>query len=170
MRQILCWLFSLTFLLPLSAPAAEPGVKRTTLVSSAPVATPYLAGQYRALVIGNDDYDDPERLWPSLKTADADAVWAETSAPTAEVRKIILEKDCQSCHVIPGIPEAMGKIGPPLTDFSKRRRIAGGKLKNTPKNLRKWLADPRQVKTTVMPNSGLTQKEIDLLIAFLSTL
>ena len=97
-------------------------------------------------------------------------VWAETSAPTAEVRKIILEKGCQGCHVIPGIPEAVGKIGPPLTDFSKRRRIAGGKLKNTPKNLRKWLADPRQVKTTVMPNSGLTQKEIDLLIAFLSTL
>ena len=51
MRRILCWLFSITFLLPLSAPAAERGVKRTTLVSSAPVATPYLAGLYRALVI-----------------------------------------------------------------------------------------------------------------------
>ena len=52
----------LLFTLPLSA--TERGVERTTLVSSAPVATPYLAGQYRALVIGNDDYDDPERLWP----------------------------------------------------------------------------------------------------------
>ena len=64
MRRILCWLFCITFLLPLSAPAAERGVKRTTLVSSAPVATPYLAGLYRALVIGNDDYDDPELVAP----------------------------------------------------------------------------------------------------------
>ena len=61
----------LLFTLPLSA--TERGVKRTTLSSPVPVATPYLAGLYRALVIGNDDYDDPEQLWPSLKTAIADA-------------------------------------------------------------------------------------------------
>ena len=60
-------------LLTLPVFAAERGIKRTTLSSPVPVATPYLAGQYRALVIGNDDYDDPERLWSSLKTAVADA-------------------------------------------------------------------------------------------------
>jgi len=48
--------------LPLNA--AERGVKRTTLSSPVPVMTPYLAGQYRALVIGNDDYDDPELVTP----------------------------------------------------------------------------------------------------------
>jgi glycine betaine/proline transport system substrate-binding protein len=37
------------------------------------VETPYLSGKYRALVIGNNDYDDPEKLWPSLETAVADA-------------------------------------------------------------------------------------------------
>lgn len=106
-------------------------------------------------------------VWAETSAPTAEA---ETSAPTAEVRKIILEKGCQACHVIPGIPEAKGKTGPSLTDFSKRRRIAGGKLKNTPKSLRKWLTNPSQVKMTMMPNSGLTQKEIDLLIAFLFTL
>ena len=74
MRHIHCKpllaLAILLFTLPLSA--TERGVKRTTLSSPVPVATPYLAGQYRALVIGNDDYDDPEQLWPSLKTAIAD--------------------------------------------------------------------------------------------------
>ncbi|HIB94351.1 MAG TPA: hypothetical protein EYO60_08680, partial [Candidatus Lambdaproteobacteria bacterium] len=47
--------------------------KRQTLSSPSPVETPYLSGKYRALVIGNNDYDDPEKLWPSLKTAVADA-------------------------------------------------------------------------------------------------
>jgi len=71
MRHTLLALVFLLYALP--AFGAERGVKRTTLSSPVPVATPYLAGQYRALVIGNDDYDDPERLWPSLKTAVADA-------------------------------------------------------------------------------------------------
>ena len=53
--------------------AAERAIKRQTLSSPAPVETPYLSGKYRALVIGNNNYDDPEKLWPSLKTAVADA-------------------------------------------------------------------------------------------------
>ncbi len=53
--------------------AAERGIKRVQLSSLAPVETPYLSGKYRALVIGNNNYDDPEKLWPSLKTAVADA-------------------------------------------------------------------------------------------------
>ena len=58
-----------TFLVPPTLGAAERGVKRTTLVSSAPVATPYLAGLYRALVIGNDDYEDAELVTPVCKWA-----------------------------------------------------------------------------------------------------
>jgi len=67
MRHIPCKLLLAfaTLLFTVPTCAAERGVKRTTLSSPVPVATPYLAGLYRALVIGNDDYDDPERLWPS---------------------------------------------------------------------------------------------------------
>ena len=36
-------------------------------------ATPYIKGTYRALVIGNDAYRDPEGLWKPLKTAVNDA-------------------------------------------------------------------------------------------------
>jgi hypothetical protein len=53
--------------------AVERGIKRIQLSSPAPVETPYLSGKFRALVIGNNDYNDPEKLWPSLKTAVADA-------------------------------------------------------------------------------------------------
>ena len=35
--------------------------------------TPYLQGVYRALVIGNNRYEDKHKRWPSLKTAESDA-------------------------------------------------------------------------------------------------
>jgi hypothetical protein len=56
---MLCW--SISF-------AAERVIKRQTLSSPAPVETPYLSGKYRALVIGNNNYEDPEKLWPSLSS------------------------------------------------------------------------------------------------------
>ncbi|HIA57828.1 MAG TPA: caspase family protein, partial [Candidatus Lambdaproteobacteria bacterium] len=72
MKKTLFFLFSL-MLCWSTAFAAERAIKRQTLSSPSPVETPYLSGKYRALVIGNNDYDDPEKLWPSLKTAVADA-------------------------------------------------------------------------------------------------
>jgi hypothetical protein len=35
--------------------------------------TPFVGGVYRALIIGNDSYRDPQRRWPSLETAVSDA-------------------------------------------------------------------------------------------------
>ena len=71
-KSLLLFLLSLIFCWS-TAFAAERAIKRQTLSSPSPVETPYLSGKYRALVIGNNDYDDPEKLWPSLKTAVADA-------------------------------------------------------------------------------------------------
>ena len=44
--------------------------------SPAPVKTPFVGGVYRALIIGNNDYNDPAGLWVDLKTPlkDADAI------------------------------------------------------------------------------------------------
>ena len=72
MKKIVLFLLSLNICCNLAF-AAERGIKRVQLSSPDPVETPYLSGKYRALVIGNNDYDDPEKLWPSLKTAVADA-------------------------------------------------------------------------------------------------
>ncbi len=45
-----------------------------TLEPLSPTPTPTLSeGQYRALIIGNNNYQDPAGRWPSLKTAVADA-------------------------------------------------------------------------------------------------
>jgi cytochrome c oxidase subunit 2 len=52
-----------------------------------------------------------------------------------------------------------------------RDTIAGGYLEYSPENLTRWLANPPEVKPgSYMPDLGLTQEEIDSLIAFLETL
>jgi cytochrome c2 len=83
---------------------------------------------------------------------------------------IIRQHGCPGCHVIPGIPEAVGTIGPTLEGLGSRARIVGGNLRNSPENLRRWLRNPKAVRMTMMPNLGLTEKEIDVLIKFLQTL
>ena len=61
MKKIVLFLLSLNICCNLAF-AAERAIKRQTLSSPAPVETPYLSGKYRALVIGNNNYDDPEKL------------------------------------------------------------------------------------------------------------
>lgn len=103
------------------------------------------------------------------------AMWVPTpsahaASDGATAREIILKRGCHGCHIIPGIPEATGTIGPSLKGISARRRIAGGKLKNTPANMHKWLKNPKRVKVTMMPNLHLTESEIETLIDFFGTL
>lgn len=59
-------------LLPAGGAAAQ---SRGIALESKPVVqnTPFVNGVYRALVIGNDHYLDPERRWPRLQTAVSDA-------------------------------------------------------------------------------------------------
>src|SRR5690349_14014103 len=94
-----------------------------------------------------------------------DASVAVAQPPTAQ--EIIRSHGCPGCHVIPGIPEAQGHIGPSLDGVGSRPRIASGSLKNSPENMRRWLTNPKSVRVTMMPNPGLTELELDILIKFL---
>jgi len=76
-------------------------------------------------------------------------------------------KGCGGCHYIPGVEDAYGDAGPSLKGISKRKRFLGGKLKNTPANMKAWLKNPGAVKSgTMMPNTGLTDEEADILIEY----
>ena len=80
---------------------------------------------------------------------------------------------CTQCHTIdPFNVVALDQFsGPDLTHFMSRETIAGGALEYSPANLTRWLAKPPQVKPgSFMPDLGLTQEEIDSLIALLETL
>jgi cytochrome c len=77
---------------------------------------------------------------------------------------------CGACHMIPGIKDADGLVGPPLILFARRTYI-GGELPNTPPNLIRWIRDPAAVEPgTAMPALGLTNQQARDVAAYLYTL
>lgn len=77
---------------------------------------------------------------------------------------------CGECHVIPGVPGAGATIGPPLTEWSARRYIAGA-LSNTPENLMHWIMDPEAVEPgTAMPDLDVDTADARDMAAYLFTL
>lgn len=85
--------------------------------------------------------------------------------------KIILDRGCVACHFIPGIPEAVGTMGPSLKNLMSREMIVNGKLENTPDGLREWLRNPKSISpSTMMPNLGLEESEIEVLIKYFKTI
>ena len=77
----------------------------------------------------------------------------------ARGRVAIARFGCGSCHDIPGIRDARGLVGPPLTHWSQRRTIAG-EMENTPDHLITWITMPQAVEPgTAMPNMGISDGE-----------
>lgn len=64
--------FAMLTLLPAAAAMAQSrGITLEAKAVQQP--TPYVNGVYRALIIGNDRYQDPRQRWPALETAVSDA-------------------------------------------------------------------------------------------------
>jgi cytochrome c len=83
---------------------------------------------------------------------------------------LIYTYGCGSCHVIPGVAEAIGTVGPPLRGFGSRTYIAGV-LVNTPENLFRWLSKPQDVDPgTAMPDLGVSDVQARDIGAYLYTL
>lgn len=82
----------------------------------------------------------------------------------------IARYDCGVCHVIPGIADADGTVGPPLTDFGHRTYIAGV-VPNRPGNLTRWIQDPPRIAPdTAMPDLGVSDEDARHIAAYLYTL
>jgi cytochrome c2 len=84
--------------------------------------------------------------------------------------KVALERyGCGGCHTLAGLPQASGKIGPPLDGVGARAIIAG-RLENTPDNLVQWIEDPQKISPgTAMPVLGVTPSDARDMAAFLYT-
>jgi cytochrome c2 len=94
-------------------------------------------------------------------------VLATTRGDPHQGEAAIAKYGCGSCHVIPGIRRASGKVGPPLTDFAQRSYIAGNAF-NTPNNLAAWIRRPDSVEPgTVMPTLGVGEQESRDIAAYL---
>ena len=77
---------------------------------------------------------------------------------------------CGSCHKIPGVPQAVGLTGPPLTSWNHRTYIAGS-LFNSPPNFIRWVMFPDSIEPgTAMPTLGVTPQAARDMAAYLYTL
>ncbi|WP_214414011.1 c-type cytochrome [Sphaerisporangium fuscum] len=101
------------------------------------------------------------RAWPPPEVRDGDPLRG---------RLLISRYGCSSCHTVPGVREANGLVGPPLTSFGSRSYIAG-LLENNGPNLRRWIRAPQAVVPgNAMPDLGVTEEDARDIAAYLFTL
>jgi cytochrome c len=82
----------------------------------------------------------------------------------------IVAYGCGTCHVIPGVGEASGLLGPPLSKFAHRAFIAG-EVPNTSEFLVRWISVPQAIEPgTAMPNLGVSEAQARDIAAYLYTL
>lgn len=84
-----------------------------------------------------------------------------------EAPALIDSYGCGSCHTIPGITGADGRIGPELSGIADKQNIAG-RLDNTPDNLVRWISHPQQVDPgNLMPDLGVPDASARDIAAYL---
>jgi cytochrome c2 len=94
---------------------------------------------------------------------------AEAKDPHGEAKRLIAAQ-CSACHTVPGVPGAVGNVGPSLKGIA-RQQIIAGKLPNSPGNMVRWLMHPQKIwPGNAMPEMGLTQDQARKIAAYLFTL
>ena len=94
---------------------------------------------------------------------------AQAKDPHAEAKSLI-GAQCAACHTVPGVPGAIGNVGPSLKGIA-RQQIIAGKLPNNPANMERWLMHPQKIwPGNAMPEMGLTQDQARKIAAYLLTL
>jgi cytochrome c len=85
-------------------------------------------------------------------------------------RLLLRQFGCGSCHEIPEVAAARGRVGPPLAGVA-RRVYLGGVLPNTPENMAAFIRAPHQADPrTAMPDLGVTEAHARDMVAYLYTL
>lgn len=81
------------------------------------------------------------------------------------------QSPCASCHAVqPGL-DAQPTIGPNLAHLMSRETFAGATFRITPQNLARWIRDPAAMRPgSKMPDTGLSDSEIQDVVAYLQTL
>jgi cytochrome c len=102
-------------------------------------------------------------------STDDAVVRAITGGGPEHGRRALEQYGCGSCHAIPGIPRARGRVGPPLEGLALRGYLAG-RLTNEPQNLIRWIRHPREVDPdTAMPELGVSERDARDMAAYLYT-
>lgn len=103
----------------------------------------------------------------ALLSGCADAPSPAAHSSTADV---MIHYGCPTCHVIPGVPGAVGKVGPSLAGLAQRSYLAGV-LPNTPENLERWVMHPQKFQPGVaMPEMSVSSEDARRIAAFLESM
>jgi len=115
--------------------------------------------------------DTPQQFDAWVKNQQQPGAQADTPDAAVDAGRHIFETEaCVNCHTIVGTA-AKGTFGPDLTHLMSRATIAAGGAANTPQNLRAWIQDPNTFKPgALMPAMQLSDRQIDEVVAYLSTL
>jgi mono/diheme cytochrome c family protein len=101
-----------------------------------------------------------------------DNIAVPTEAPivdrVATGKLIVTQGACASCHAVSGTA-ARGNVGPALDGIASRQ--IAGVLPFSQENVKRWVANPGQVKPgTTMPPYPLQERYLDAIAAYLETL
>ncbi|WP_164215344.1 cytochrome c oxidase subunit II [Virgibacillus sp. YIM 98842] len=116
---------------------------------------------FKVIAVSPEEYDQ----WVS-DMQNADPEEEPQDAVAQDGKALFEENNCMSCHAIGSAPSA---VGPDLTNFANRSRIAGY-LEPTKENLVDWLMDPESLKpgnkmTGAYP--ALSEEEADSIAEYL---
>lgn len=89
----------------------------------------------------------------------------------AQNGKLLLRQfGCGTCHEIPGVADAAGRVGPPLDGVAGRIYL-GGVVPNTPDNMSAFIRHPQRfAPRTAMPELGVSEAHARDMVAHLYTL
>ena len=85
--------------------------------------------------------------------------------------KLLLRQyGCGTCHEIPGVAAAQGRVGPPLEGVAERVYLAG-RIANTRENMARFIRAPQAVDPrTAMPDMQVSEAHARDMVAYLYTL
>jgi cytochrome c len=124
------------------------------------------AGALLAMGVGGTLIAEHQIAWGKEMAQIERRTGGHIEAGPAAIRRL----GCGTCHTIPGVPDAQGRVGPPLTRWAERTYI-GGVMPNTAENLILWIRWPQGVlPRSGMPNMGASETESRDIAAYLLTL
>jgi cytochrome c2 len=92
-----------------------------------------------------------------------------TGGNASNGRLLLRQFGCGSCHRIPGVPAAVGVVGPTLQDVGKRTYLSGG-VPNSPANMARFIMKPQEFDPrTVMPDLQVSEAHARDMVAYLTT-
>lgn len=98
---------------------------------------------------------------PARPPKSADEQWGQ---------QLFLTTTCAMCHAIQGTP-AGARTGPDLTHVGSRRTLGAGILPNDRDHMRRWIANPGDIKPgTLMPPNVFEEKDLRAIVAYMESL